>query len=175
MQSFFAPTEPPPCRIPQKPIHKMKWTEAEDALLLQWIEVHGTMNWTLVASHIPGRTGKQCRERWKNGFDPNLNHKTWTPDEDAILLSEQAHSGTQWAKIASFLPNRSQNAVKNRWYWLKRQQGKGGRQIDRRQLTKGGRSDAPALTRSEEWVCGTRGVGNSTWPWNLPEPAESEW
>jgi hypothetical protein len=38
------------------------------------------------------------------------------------LLTQQNLLGNAWAKIASQLPGRSSNAVKNRWCWLIRRQ-----------------------------------------------------
>ena len=35
-------------------------------------------NWTKLARHFPGRTGKQIRERYLNKLDPNLNFVAWT-------------------------------------------------------------------------------------------------
>jgi myb proto-oncogene protein len=42
---------------------------------------YGTKRWLLVASHLNGRTGKQCRERWLNHLDPSINKGPWSPDE----------------------------------------------------------------------------------------------
>jgi len=43
-----------------------------------------------LAVHLPGRSGKQIRERWHNQLDPNVKKERWTPEEDAILMD--AHS-----------------------------------------------------------------------------------
>lgn len=99
---------------------KVKWTEQEDQMLIQSIEQVGTSNWSLVASYLPGRSGKQCRERWTNQLDPMLNRDNWTPHEDALLLYNQQIYGNCWSKIMQFLPGRSSNSVKNRWCWLTR-------------------------------------------------------
>jgi hypothetical protein len=101
-------------------IHKVRWTDEEDARLRRCVEVHGTTRWVLIASEMPERTGKQCRERWTSRLDPTLNHDDWTPREDAVLLHQQRLCGNCWAKIASSLPRRSPNAAKNRWAWLTR-------------------------------------------------------
>ena len=42
-----------------------QWTDEEDAKLATAVELHGA-RWSTIAEHVPGRTGKQCRERWKN-------------------------------------------------------------------------------------------------------------
>jgi hypothetical protein len=105
---------------PLQTAHKSKWTRAEDRLLLDTISGHGTSNWTLVAASVPGRTGKQCRERWLNQLSPNLTKENWSPQEDDILLARQGQFGNCWSKIAQFLPGRSSNNIKNRWGWLSR-------------------------------------------------------
>ena len=99
---------------------KMKWTAEEDEILVSRIEKYGTGNWSLIAQELAGRTGKQCRERWTNQLNPNLNRENWTPSEDRILLQQQQICGNSWSKIAMFLPGRSSNSVKNRWSWLVR-------------------------------------------------------
>lgn len=99
---------------------KAKWTQEEDKLLVDSVNAHGMGNWSLVAQTIPGRTGKQCRERWINQLCPALNKDNWSNQEDAILVQQQRLHGNVWSKIAQFLPGRSANAVKNRWSWLSR-------------------------------------------------------
>ena len=37
----------------------------EDQLIQQLVSVHGRREWAVIASHLPGRSGKQCRERFK--------------------------------------------------------------------------------------------------------------
>jgi hypothetical protein len=102
------------------PFKKVKWSDAEDKLLIVNVAQNGNFNWSAIASGMPGRTGKQCRERWINRLDPRLNQESWTPEEDAILLCQQKGCGNCWAKIAQFLPGRSPNGAKNRWCWLTR-------------------------------------------------------
>lgn len=41
-----------------------------------------------IGRHIPGRAGKQCRERYINHLDPELKRHDWLPSEDDALLSE---------------------------------------------------------------------------------------
>jgi hypothetical protein len=101
-------------------VKKSKWSPEEDELLRQNVNVHGLGNWSLVAQSIPGRNGKQCRERWMNQLCPSLNKDNWTPQEDMVLVQQQRIYGNVWSQIAQFLPGRSPNAVKNRWSWLSR-------------------------------------------------------
>lgn len=101
---------------------KSKWTPDEDTLLRNLVKKEGTNNWSLIAESIPGRTGKQCRERWLNQLRPDLTKNNWTPHEDSILIHQQRIYGNMWTKIAQFLPGRSPNNVKNRWSYISRHQ-----------------------------------------------------
>ena len=49
------------------------WLQSEDDTIRRLVSVHGTRSWELVSQQCPGRTGKQCRERWHNHRDQNIN------------------------------------------------------------------------------------------------------
>lgn len=97
---------------------KNKWTPEEDTLLDSATKIYGTENWRRVATLVPGRSGKQCRERWLGHMSPDLVREDWLPEEDLVLLQKQQEVGNKWAKIKESLPGRSTTAVKNRWNWL---------------------------------------------------------
>lgn len=94
---------------------KGSWTRQEDEIIIDFVRQYGTKNWTKLASFLPGRIGKQCRERWRNHLDPDVNRDPWSPDEDNTLIALHEQYGNQWVKISSLMPGRSDNSIKNRW------------------------------------------------------------
>ena len=94
---------------------KGSWTGQEDQTIIKFVEAHGKKSWTKLAELLPGRIGKQCRERWINHLDPDINHGPFTADEDKRIIELHQIHGNKWAKIAAFMPNRTCNAIKNRW------------------------------------------------------------
>lgn len=91
------------------------WSSEEDKLLKELLLNTSSRNWTEIASKVAGRSSKQCRERWFHNLDPKIKKETWTIDEDQVLISTHKEVGNKWAKIASRLPGRTENAVKTRF------------------------------------------------------------
>jgi myb proto-oncogene protein len=46
-----------------------RWTPEEDAKLTGAVKKHGN-EWVAVSALVPGRTDKQCRQRWVHTLDP---------------------------------------------------------------------------------------------------------
>lgn len=101
----------------QKPKKIRKLFSAEEDALLSHIMFEQTFTtWIAVAAQIPGRSARQCRDRWANYLSPENKNGPWTPEEDEQLAEKYAELGPQWTTIAKFFDGRSENNVKNRWY-----------------------------------------------------------
>ena len=92
------------------------WRQFEDEQLQEAIKNLGLNKWTECTKFVPTRTAKQCRDRWCNRLSPNLKKGQFEEWEDAIIIQKHQLLGNKWSKIASLLPGRSPNDVKNRWY-----------------------------------------------------------
>ncbi|KAL6533149.1 hypothetical protein OROMI_027261 [Orobanche minor] len=92
------------------------WTPEEDKILVEFITQNGHGTWRnlpkLAGLH---RCGKSCRLRWTNYLRPDIKRGPFSPDEENTIIQLHETFGNKWAAIASHLPGRTDNDVKNFW------------------------------------------------------------
>ncbi|KAE9390067.1 hypothetical protein BT96DRAFT_1002623 [Gymnopus androsaceus JB14] len=82
------------------------WTPEEDELLRAAVikEEPGNQSpskWFAIATHVPGRTNKDCRKRWFARMTGDIVKGSWAAEEDAKLIAAVAKHGTKWSMVAT--------------------------------------------------------------------------
>jgi hypothetical protein len=102
-----------------------KWTPSEDDKLKDSVQMHGGKDWAAIAVLVPGRTKKQCCNRWKSVLDPSIDRTPpgrtgkWTLDEDNKLEDAVQRHGDKykdWVAISALVPGRTKNQCCCRWH-----------------------------------------------------------
>ncbi|XP_010539959.1 PREDICTED: myb-related protein 306-like [Tarenaya hassleriana] len=97
-------------------VKKGPWTPEEDILLVSYVQEHGPGNWRSVPTNTGLlRCSKSCRLRWTNYLRPGIKRGNFTENEEKMIIHLQALLGNRWAAIASYLPQRTDNDIKNYW------------------------------------------------------------
>lgn len=70
-----------------------------------------------VAANVPGRHNDQCRDRWIEQVNPNINKDEWSGEEDRVLLDYvRQHENPSWKEISERLcTGRTETMVT--WYF----------------------------------------------------------
>jgi hypothetical protein len=108
-QSFIR--QPPPPSFSPRGL----WTAVEDAIIQEWVQIHGSRYWADLAEKLPNRKVRDCRERWEWHLCGDRASLQWTEAEDEMLIRLQQQLGNKWATIAFSFRGRTASAVKNRW------------------------------------------------------------
>nr|QHI08137.1 MYB16-like protein [Boehmeria nivea] len=97
-------------------LKKGPWTPEEDQKLLAYIEEHGHGSWrALPAKAGLQRRGKSCRLRWTNYLRPDIKRGKFSLQEEQTIIQLHALLGNRWPAIATHLPKRTDNEIKNYW------------------------------------------------------------
>ncbi|KAI4382051.1 hypothetical protein MLD38_008060 [Melastoma candidum] len=97
-------------------LKKGPWMPEEDQKLVKYIQKHGHGSWRALPK-LAGlnRCGKSCRLRWTNYLRPDIKRGKFSAEEEQTILNLHSFLGNKWSAIASHLPGRTDNEIKNFW------------------------------------------------------------
>ncbi len=95
-------------------INNKQWSKEEELIVTNFV-IQSGHNWK-ECSKLINKTPKQIREKWVNTINPTNIKGDWKCTEDYIIFKLYDKIGSKWAYISTFLPGRSQNSLKNRFY-----------------------------------------------------------
>ncbi|KAI5061350.1 hypothetical protein GOP47_0023855 [Adiantum capillus-veneris] len=92
------------------------WTPEEDQKLVAYINENGHGSWRALPKKAGLlRCGKSCRLRWTNYLRPDIKRGEFSLSEEQSIIQLHALLGNRWSAIASHLPKRTDNEIKNYW------------------------------------------------------------
>jgi hypothetical protein len=101
-----------------------RWTPEEDKILLDAVNKKGKdETWKSIAKAVLDRTKEQCRHRYIDHLDPNIDRSVdanksvgrWSAEEDKALLRAVKKCGTVWLQVGAMVPGRTSIQCRSRW------------------------------------------------------------
>ncbi|CAN1844151.1 Transcription factor MYB4 [Linum perenne] len=97
-------------------LKKGTWTPEEDMRLVAYVSRHGCRNWRQLPREAGlARCGKSCRLRWLNYLRPDIKRGGFTKEEEDAIFALHEKLGNKWSVIATHIPGRTDNDIKNFW------------------------------------------------------------
>lgn len=90
-------------------------------LVNYYSNIEDNSKWYFIAGQIPGRTARQCRERFQLFLSDGIRRKEkWSKEEDEVLLQQYQILGPHWKAMEKFFIGRTSYSIKNRYISLNR-------------------------------------------------------
>ncbi|CAN1844153.1 Transcription factor MYB30 [Linum perenne] len=84
--------------------------------LVAYVSRHGCRNWRQLPREAGlARCGKSCRLRWLNYLRPDIKRGGFTKEEEDAIFALHEKLGNKWSVIATHIPGRTDNDIKNFW------------------------------------------------------------
>uniref|UniRef100_A0A673IF48 V-myb avian myeloblastosis viral oncogene homolog-like 1 n=1 Tax=Sinocyclocheilus rhinocerous TaxID=307959 RepID=A0A673IF48_9TELE len=88
---------------------KGPWTKEEDQRVIELVHKYGPKRWSVIAKHLQGRIGKQCRERWHNHLNPENpeSYSSWSdslPDDTVTTAESVEDRGVELCRLEEGQP-----------------------------------------------------------------------
>lgn len=97
-----------------------KFSVMNDKKLVSLVKTYGTDQWNKIAQILTNKTPKQCKDRWNNYLNPTFKHKSWTLDDDQILIDLYNKYGPKWTVLSKAVGTRSASEMRYRYLKIKR-------------------------------------------------------
>lgn len=114
--------QPQTLLIKKTQIIKKKFTPEEDSKIIELVGDEKYPCWHYISQQIPGKTARQCRERYQHYLSPSISSAPWTEEENQLLETLQQQYGNNWAKITEYFKGRTNTYLKNKWNLRHRKQ-----------------------------------------------------
>ncbi|XP_054164391.1 uncharacterized protein LOC128962084 [Oppia nitens] len=97
-----------------------QWSDDENKVLMAAVKKYGTHNWRKVAQYIPGRSNRQCRERYMMRLNFGTDRKlgNWMPQEDKLILDLAPKCDFHWIKLENKIKGRNARQIASRYELL---------------------------------------------------------